>query len=172
MKKILFYLLIVLASSSCRPDIEPLFSMPLEANFEIPAGLAGILTHTFIIRDVPNPLEGLLKTLNIDSSRISTIRPGRGELEARFTATNYQFIDRVSILMVDPDDIDNRREIYYLDYNNDNNNDSSLRLLSAVSDVEELMRKTFFDLEVKLTFRSFSPTLIENRLIFELQVFE
>jgi hypothetical protein len=144
----------------------------MEANFEIPAGLAGILTHTFIVRNVPNPLEGLLQNFNIDSSRVTAIRPGRGQLEARFTATNYQFVDRVSILMVDPDDIDNRREIYYLDFNNDNNNDSELRLLSAVSNVEELMKKDFFDLEVKLTFRSFSPTLIENRLIFELQVFE
>jgi hypothetical protein len=146
--------------------------MPLEAEFEVPAGLAGILTHTFIIRDVLNPLEGLLQTLNIDSSRIANIRPGRGEIVSRFTETNFQFVDRVSIFLVDPDDIEIRREIYYLDFNNDNSNDNSLQLLSAVADVEELMKKDVFDLEVKLTFRSFSPTLIENRLIFELQVFE
>lgn len=172
MKKILVYFLLAIGLSSCRPDIEPLFNMPLEVDFEIPPGLSGILTHSFVIQDINNPLNGYLTTFNVDISEISLIQAGRGELNARFGETNYQFIDRVSIFLVDSDNPEIQREIYYLDFNSDTNNDSTLPLLSALSNVNELMQKETFDLEIKLTFRSFSPRLIENRLIFNLQAFE
>ncbi len=172
MKKFLFYLLMALGITSCRSDIEPLFSMPMEVDFEIPAGLAGILTHTFIIRDVKSPLDAFLETFSVDKTQIASVTAGRGELAAIFSETNYQFIDRVSIFIVDSDDVDIRREIYYLDFNNDTSNDNALELLTATSDVASMLEKGSFDMEVKLTFRSFSPTNIQNRLIFELQVFE
>ena len=172
MKKILFYLLMVLGFASCRPDIEPLFTMPLEVDFEIPAGLAGILTHTFIVRDITNPLDAFLETFAVDTSQIAIIQAGRGELDARFSETNYQFVEKVSIFMIDSENPNIRKEIYYLDFNNDSNNDRSLPLLTALSDVEDILRKDTFHMEIKLTFRSFSPTFIENTLIFELQVFE
>lgn len=172
MKKILFYVLIVLGFASCRPEIEPLFTMPLEVEFEIPAGLPGILTHTFIVRDVNNPMDAFLETFSVDTSQIASVLAGRGELNARFSETNYQFIDQVSIFMVDAADPTIKREVYYLDFNNDSNNDQTLRLLSAISDVESILKNDTFHMEIKLTFRSFSPTLVENTLIFELQVFE
>ncbi|GLR17739.1 hypothetical protein GCM10007940_23540 [Portibacter lacus] len=146
--------------------------MPLEVDFEIPPGLSGILTHSFVIQDIKNPINGFLSTFNVDTSQIKTIQAGRGELNARFGETNYQFIDRVSILLVDSDNPEIQREIYYLDFNSDTNNDTTLPLLSALSNVNDLMKKETFDLEIKLTFRSFSPRLIENRLIFNLQAFE
>jgi len=130
------------------------------------------LSHTFVVKDINNPLDAFLETFAADTSQITSIQAGRGELNARFSETNYQFVDRVSIFMIDSENPNIRKEIYYLDFNNDSSNDQTLRLLTGLSDVEDILKKDTFHMEIKLTFRSFSPTFIENRLIFELQVFE
>lgn len=172
MNKILFYLLIAVGLVSCRSEVEPLFRMPLEVDFTIPAGLSGILTHTFIVQDVANPLETYLASTNVDTSEIKTIQGGRGELSSVFSETNYQFINRVSVWMLDTDDPNIRKEIHYLDFNQDTDNDSRLRLLTSISNVEEILKKSTFDMEIKLEFRSFSPREIKNRFIFDLEAFK
>ncbi|WP_235298126.1 hypothetical protein [Portibacter marinus] len=172
MNKILLYLLIAVCLSSCRSEIEPLFSMPLEVDFTIPAGLSGVLTHTFIIQDVANPLDTYLKSTNVDTSEIRTIQGGKGEITSVFSETNYEFVNRVSVWMVDPDDPRIRKEIHYLDFNQNNNNNARLRLLTSISNVEDLLKKKTFDMEIKLEFRSFSPQEIKNRFIFDLEAFQ
>ena len=157
---------------SCRPEVEPLFTMDLEADFEIPAGLGSLLTHTFIVRDVKNPIDAYLNTFGVDTSSITSIQAGRGELNAIFSSTNYEFVNRASVWMVSSQDPDKRRELFYLDFNNNNNSANSLRLLSSVSNVKEFFEEDYFNIEVKLEFRGFSPTLIENRLTFSLIALE
>lgn len=156
---------------SCRPEVEPLFTMDLQADFDIPAGLSGILTHTFIIRDYDNPLDGYSSTFGVDTSRIKAIQAGRGELVPIFGGASYDFVEKVSVWMVDSENPNLRREIFYLDFNNNQNN-SGLRLLSSTSNVKDMMTKETFDLEIKLTLRRISPQLIENRLIFSLLALE
>ena len=156
----------------CRSEVEPLFEMNMDADFDIPAGLSGILTHTFIIEDVINPLIAYTQNTGIDTSQIRSIQAGRGEITAIFNSTNYDFVDRVSVWVVDPNNVERRKEIYYLDFNNNQNNDNSLRLLSASSNVKDILTDNTFNMEVKLTFRRISPQLIENRLIFSLLALE
>lgn len=172
MKKFLFLLVISVSLFSCRSEVDPLFTMNMEVEFEIPAGLGSLLTHTFVIRDVKSPLESYLTTFGGDSNSIASIQAGRGELTALFSASNYQFVNRVSVWMVSSENPDIRKELYYLDFNNDNSNDGSLKLLSAVSNVQSIVDNDTFHMEVKLEFRSFSPTTIENRLIFSLVALE
>lgn len=168
MNRNLAYLILILCFASCKPEVDPLFTMDMEVEFEIPAGLGSLLTHTFVIRDVKNPLDSYLQTFGGDESTIASIQAGRGELTALFSSSNYEFVNKVSVWMVSSENPDIRRELYYLDFNNDNNNDNSLKLLSAVSNVQSILENDTFDMEVKLEFRSFSPTTIENRLIFSL----
>ncbi len=170
--KYFILLLVITGLFSCRPEVEPIFTMDMEVDFEIPAGLGTLLTHTFVIRDVKNPLDAYLQTFGGDTSAIQSIQAGRGELVSIFSTTNYEFVNRVSVWMVSSSDPNIRRELYYLDFNNDNNNDNRLQMLSAISNVKELLLDETFDLEVKLEFRNFSTTLIENRLIFDLVALE
>ena len=171
MKKYFFLIAIIVGLSSCRPEVEPLFTMPLEAEFEIPAGLGSLLTHTFVIRDIPNPLQTYLQTVNVDTSQITSLQAGRGQIEAIFSTSDYEFVNKVSVWMVSSSDPNMRRELYYLDFHN-GTNDSRLKLLSAISNVKDLLADRTFDIEVKLEFRSFSPRLIENRLIFNIIALE
>ncbi len=173
MRSLIYILFIgsLLQFFSCRPEVEPLITMDLQADFDIPAGLSGILTHTFIIRDYDNPLDGYASTFGIDTSRIKSIQAGRGELVPIFGGASYDFVEKVSVWMVDRDNPNIRKEIYYLDFNNNQNN-SGLRLLSATSNVKDMMEKETFNLEIKLTLRRISPQLIENRLIFSLLALE
>ena len=168
----LAFFLMILSLTSCRKEFDPLFTMNMEAEFEIPAGLSSILTHTFIIRDIKNPLPAYLETFGVDTSQINSIQAGRGELSALFSSTNYEFVNKVSVWMVSPDNADYRKELYYLDFNTDNDNDYTLRLLSSIANVKDLLENDTFNLEVKLEFRGFSPRLIENRLIFNLIAIE
>jgi len=146
--------------------------MPFEVDFTIPAGLSGILTHTFIIQDVNNPVETYINSTNVDTSEIRVIQGGKGELTSVFSETNYEFINRVSVWILDPDNPNIRKEIHYLDFNQDNDNDARLRLLTSISNVQDLLNKKTFDMEIKLEFRSFSPGEIKNRFIFDLEAFQ
>ena len=157
---------------SCGRQVDPLFTMDMEVNFEIPTGLSSILTHTFVINDVFNPLESYLSAFGVDTSDITTIQAGRGEFAAQFISTDYNFIQRVSIWMVSNSNPNLRSEIYYLDFNSGNNSNNTLKLLSAVSNVKEQLREETFTLEIKLEFSQITTRLIENKFIFKLIALE
>ncbi len=173
MCKFILLLFILPILISCKPEVEPLFTMNLEVDFDIPAGLSNILTHTFVIRDIKNPKGAYLKTFGVEEQKISSIQAGRGEITSLFSTTDYDFVNKVSVWIVSSKDPDIRREMYYLDFNNNNSNkEGTLKLLSAVSNVKDLLDEETFDIEVKLEFRSFSPRFFENRLIFSLIALE
>lgn len=157
--------------TSCSKEVVPIFTMGIEADFEVPAGLSSVLTHTFVIKNIKSPLDAYLDSYAVSKDDITAIQAGKGEIVSLFSSTGFDYVERVSVWMVDADDPDFRKEIYYLDFNN-GNNDTSLRLLSGLPNVLPILAKDTFTLEVKLKFRGFSPAQSENRIVFNLLAIE
>ena len=154
-------LLFVLSLLGCTSGGERLFDIELEADFTIGAGLNTFDTHYFIVRRVPTRIQNFLG--NTDPSLVGQILPTRAELTAPFTTIDFSIVREVSIWAVSIEDPNKRKEIFYQD-RIDFDEQRELRLFSSLSEVKDIFFEERFDLEIRLNFRTFTPTEIETRL--------
>ena len=150
------------ANTKCGTTEEPLFVMALEAEFTIQPGLNAFDTHFFIVRNVPTRIDNYLNSA-VDTSIIDRILPNRAELNAKFVNIDWALVREVQILVVDPLNPNNKKEIFYHDrINLDNVNE--LQLLSSLSEVKDILLQDWINLEIRLNFRRPTPVEIESRL--------
>lgn len=136
--------------------------MDIEAEIEVGAGLNTLDTHYFLIRRVPTRIQTYLTGL--DESIIGEILPRRAEIIAPFDNIDFGIVQEVSIWAVSITDSELRKEIFYQDRIN-LNDQKELRLFSSLSEVKDILLNDHVDLEVRFKFRAFTPTQIETRLI-------
>ena len=100
----------------------------------------------------------------LDESTIGEILPRRAEITAPFDNIDFGIVQEVSIWAVSTTDSELRKEIFYQDRIN-LNDQKELRLFSSLSEVKDILLNDHVDLEVRFKFRAFTPTQIETRLI-------
>lgn len=161
MKNYLLGLLIVLTGVSCGGGETPLFVMELETELLIPAGLNSLDSHYFILRDVPTRIANYPITTFNDIDRIQS---SRASLEGRVQELDYSVIDQITIEVVSKSDPSNQKEIFY----NERipfREQTELKLLSSLSDVSDILTEDLIDLEIRLIFKTFTPTEFDTRLL-------
>ncbi len=163
-----FFLLVSIFA--CEKERLPLYEVNMDADFVIPSGLNTIATHVFLIRDVPTNYKFSADTRNIDTSSITNIQSARGLMRAKFSSVDYDFISRVSVYAVSRKDPTLRREMYYLDFVPLETNEE-LKMLSSTSELKEILKEEFIDVEVRLNFRAFTGPALPTRLVFGYAVF-
>lgn len=135
--------------------------MLLEADFIIAPGLNTFDTHYFIVKNIPTRIKNY-SALGNDST-IGQIYPNRAELNARFTNIDWALVREISIWAVSTNDPKVKKEIFYHD-RIELQNVKELKLLSSLSDVKDLLTQDVVDLEIRMNFRTFTPSDIESRL--------
>ena len=145
----------------CGSDEQRLFDIELEADFTIGAGLNTFDTHYFIVRRVPTRIQNYL--LNLDPSLVDQILPTRAEITAPFNTIDFSIVREVSIWAISTRDPSVKKEIFYQD-RIDFGEQKELRLFSSLSEVKEIFLEDKFDLEIRLNFRTFTPTEIDTRV--------
>ena len=161
-----FFLLIMISGigslifSSCSTGGDPLFDMPIEARFDIQAGLDNFQTHFFIIRRVPTFAEryGIA-----ERDGIRRINAGRGLLTAQFNAVDWGNVREISIHVSGSNDLENAREVFFQD-RIDFSGVEELRLFSSLSEVKDILLQDFVDIEVRINFRRTTIQEIDARL--------
>jgi hypothetical protein len=146
--------------TSCTDTQNKLFDMTIEADFVIPPGLNTLDTHYFIIERVPTRFRNFLLG---SPDEIDQILSENAVLSARFTSVDWSIIREISVMAVSINDPNDKREIFYynlLDFNQRN----ELRLIRSLPDVRDILNQDFFNLEVRLNFRTITPVEIESRL--------
>ena len=146
---------------SCSNGAEPLFDIELEADFTIGAGLNTFDTHFFIIRNVPTRIQSFLGT--VDEDLIGQILPTRAQITAPFTSIDFSIVREVSVWAVSSADPNIKKEIFYQD-RIEFNEQEDLKLFSSLSEVKDILTEDDFDLEIRFNFRTFTPTNIDSRL--------
>ena len=153
---------------SCSKSSEAVFDIDIETFFSIPAGLNSIDTHYFIVRDVPTRINAI--NPNATSDNISSVKANRGRLSGRFQNIDYRFVDRIAITAISQSDPDFRREIFWMDFIPlDQSGD--LELFSSLPEVKDILLEELIDLEIRLTFRTFTPTTIDSRIFLNFKGF-
>lgn len=153
----------VLFTSSCKKDSDPLFTMDTEARFTIPAGLNTVETFFFQIRDVPTFFDVFSSTVNLDSVEITQLIGRDCNMKPVSEAIDLDFIHSMNIFILNPSDSTDRYEIFFMDvieFGSKNN----IRLFNSVVDVQEFMRRERVDLQVEVTFRQVTFRTVEYEL--------
>ena len=166
----LFCFVLIVSALSCEKERVPRYEVNMDAEFEIQSGLNTIATHIFVIRNVPTNYKISADNRGVDTSSINNIQSGRGLLRAKFGSADYDFISRVSIYALSKTDPNLRREMYYLDFVPLETNDE-LRMLSSTSELKEILKEEFIDVEVRLNFRQFTGPNLPTKFVFGYAVF-
>lgn len=163
MKQFFFAILLITLSAGCGGDELTFEEVRMQADFEIPVGLNTIEAHFFVIREVPTFYQQNLNARGIDPSNVTNISSANGRLLQIFNQVDLDFISSITIDAISRKDNSLRAEMFY----NEQipfTQGPELRMLSSSSELSEIMKDDLIDLEVRLTFRSFSTVKTECRL--------
>jgi len=171
MRRILLFVLVVSCLNGCKDDQTELFQMEIQTDFTIDASLSTVLTHYFPINNVPTNF--MTYAAATDTATIGSIRSFSCELFSVFNPVNYEFIQEISILAIDPSDSNIRRELFYLDPNPiGNGTNNELQLFSSLPNHKDLLTQDLINLEVRVRLRYNSPTSSDNRMILRFKAFD
>ncbi|MDG2450520.1 MAG: hypothetical protein P8M34_12805 [Saprospiraceae bacterium] len=155
-------LLIIVSFLSCTKDAPTLFRIEAEAAFVIAPGLDNIRTHIWPLRNIRTNIG----TLASESTRelVDGIYANTAVVQSPFVNFDFRQINMASINIWDPQNPEDKREVFFMDRQN-NNRREELQLFSSLSEVKDILLNDTFDAEVKIRFLTFTPTEIESRLI-------
>lgn len=154
---------------SCTDNTPALFNMQMEVDFTIPAGLNTLDTHVFILRNVPTRVQSYIGNANRDN--ITRVLANRARLTGLFTAIDYAIIDQITIDVINQEDPEDLREVFWMSPV-PLNQEGDLNLFSSLSEVKEMMLQETADFEVAIRFRTFTSRPLESRLFMDFSVFD
>jgi len=153
-------LVFVLFSFGCTKESgRHLMDMSYEVRYDIPAGLDNITTHYFIINDISTQFVERLNISGASEDEIIKIEPKNCKIEPLFQNVDYGFIQDISIRLFNDDNP--KSEAFYLE-NIKFNEPGELKLLNSLTNLKEILSNSKFDLEIRINFKTFTPTTSEN----------
>lgn len=155
---------------SCEKEVPIKYEVRLDGEFEIPLGLNTIETHYILVRKVPTFFIYNAQRFNADTSSITNIQASKGLLRAKFGDAEFDFVERISVWAVSIKNPNLKREMYYLDFNPLNTREE-LRMLSSTSELKQIMKEEFIDIEIRLNLRRFPSSNIRTVIDFGYAVF-
>lgn len=146
---------------SCSNTVEELYLLQIEARFDIPAAANTFDTHYFIIDRVPtfhSTFQG-----NVDPNSVTGILPQRALIDATVFDFDWSNVSRAAVYLSPIGNIDDRHEVFYLERIGFNEM-KDLKLLSSITNVQDLLQQEFVTVQVALQFRSITPTEISSQI--------
>ena len=138
-------------------------------DFDIAPGLNTFDTHFFVVSPFASVYNEKLAVFGRSPSDVVAVEAKEAILSSTFGDVNLYFIHQISVYIFDPFNPSEKIEFFYLDPTQFKNS-TSWRLFPGLADVTDWMEKDFFGIEIRLTFREVSPSLIPMRLEFDLRV--
>ncbi|MEE9373932.1 MAG: hypothetical protein V3V00_12850 [Saprospiraceae bacterium] len=158
-KKVIF--LLSLSFLSCTKNAPILFEIETEGAFVVAPGLDNIQTHIWTIKNIRTNVNALTNETTRDL--VEGMFASTAVIEAPFTDFDFRLVNMVTINIWDPNNPNDKREVFFMDRRN-NNQREELQLFSSLSEVKDILFKDRFDAQVKIRFATFTPTIIESRL--------
>ena len=160
MKQITSILFSLCLLASCSQNDEPLFIMPTQTDFQIPAGLNTIETHFFVQKNVSTFFQSVSTA---DTSAISQIIARRATLRPIFDVLDLDYINSVVVYVLDPLDPNQKDEIFFREPI-ELGNKQEINLFSSSPNVKKYLVNDFMNLEVAINFRQLPTRTIDFRL--------
>ncbi len=151
---------------SCTDDNPVLFTFPVEERFILPAGLNIFTRHVFIERDVIGRYQEALSSSQFSDADVIEIQPGRARLVGVRGDEFFGNIDEVIISVIDRNNPDSKREIFFRE-DVRLNEEGTLDLFGSLSEVKDWVSGERFDLEIVFIFRQ--VTSVTQELLIDLE---
>lgn len=171
MRLMYFVIIIGLLTASCKKRENEVFTVEMEARLNIPGGLDNILTHVFVIEDIPNIFEAVAQQNGYNVEDIARVNPATAEISGVFEQNTYSFIDRVAINITKTNDNTTSREIFFQEIIALNHT-GPLQLFGSLVDIKPYLLEEGYDLEIEMRFRQPTTGLLENRLQFSFVAYD
>lgn len=163
-------LFLAVGMMSCKKDRrQQLLIMHEFVDFTIQPGLNNIDTHIYTFSPKFSTLQSRLAQAGYTLDDVVSIEGRRATLSGVFGDVDLDFIHRVSLLIYDPSNPQNRQEFFYMDPVPFKSK-TEIDLFPGISNINEWLERDYFGLELRLNFRQISPSLIAMRLEYEVQV--
>jgi hypothetical protein len=172
LKPVFFLLLlgvVAMSSFQCRDRLGAGFDMNFQRDFEIQAGSPPNTVLVFPIEYVPSDTQAYFTAHKVTADDIARVRAVRGQAVGLFSDTGFGFVDLLSVWLVDPFNPDNRKEIFYREFDIPLNQGNNLTLLAGLADVRQIVLGGLFHIEVVMRLRDPAPAAIPIRIIFDLR---
>lgn len=167
MKKLFILLLVPFLFSDCGKDDDlVLFSIPVNANFEIRAGLNTFETHIFEILNFESQLDSILAFNNLTRADINSIDPEVAEFQVLSAGGRYDFLQEVSIELFTLDNFgqdDVVKEVFWRPQV-PNNSGTTLGVAGTLVNAQPFFEEDLFNIRVKLLVREITTQFITTRL--------
>ncbi len=170
------YLLFVLCIIACGDNTQSLLEVKNQTDIQLIAGQGVISTHYYANFDVPTLWQSHITGSGIDTDAIGEIVANRATLQSVF-GEDLNFVDRVSIYAYpnDPVAYQNNQlvgtEIFFLDFV-EFGSKTEIQLFGNLTVLNDIITEDRMIIEVRLNYRSITPTNINVRLNMEFSVFE
>ncbi|MBK9255446.1 MAG: hypothetical protein IPM42_08165 [Saprospiraceae bacterium] len=155
--------------TACEKETPFLYEVNLDANLDIPPGLNNVVTHIFVLRDLPTFYAQSAEARGLNPTTLKSVRAARGLLRTDFQSVDLDFIDRISVFAVSKKDPNEKREMFYVD-NVPFGIGEELKMLSSTTELINIISEELIDVEIRINIRSFSGTTIRTKLIFSYAV--
>jgi hypothetical protein len=164
------YCFIILASTlfglmACNPQEEELFEMQMELDFNLISGLNSFETHGFIIEDITSTFQSIAASKGVSLDNIGRLSPTIATLEGVFVNYDYSIIEWITIDLVNSEDENDKREIFYQEII-PLNHDGPIQLFGSITDLQNVLKNDFYDLHIEVKLKSPTTTLLENRIVY------
>jgi len=158
-------LLVLMASLSCRKDTDRVrFDMLYpEVYFTIPAGLNPFLIHYIELRDLPLNRAFYFNLNEVKDSASVKILPRNARISSFLGDVDFDFIDRISILVASADKPDQFFELFYRDQI-PLNTGPFLDLVPTLLDLQQIASSDRIHLRIRMQLRAPTPVFVESRL--------
>jgi len=150
-------LFLILASfgvllNGCGKDTNKKFTLRLDTNFDVPAGLNVLDAHYFIIRGLLTNYSSIINKNTIPAGAQIRLEPERASLEDLFNQTDLDFIDKISVRIFTNDNPTDKPECFYLE-NIPLNVDNYMDLFPTSFDANPFLESPEINVEVKITLK-------------------
>lgn len=169
----IFYLLSMICCVgflSCEKETPVRYTTNLDVEFDIPSGLNTVETHYFILKNVPVFYKQNASNYNTDTASIQNVIASKGLIRSTYLDIDFDFVSRISVYAVSRKNPALKREMFYLDQV-PLATGKELRMLSSTTQLKDLLKEEFVDIEVRINVRNFVPQPIRARLEFGYAVF-
>ena len=157
--------------SSCKEKETEVFSFTNEVQFNINAGLDNVLTHIFVIEDLPSTFEAAAVQNGFSLEEISRVNTSTAEFRGIFEDGEYSNIQRVAVNIIDPAGEYPTQEIFFQEII-DINHTGPLQLFGSLSNVKDILTRDRYNIEIELQFRAPTTRFLENRFIYNFVAFD
>jgi hypothetical protein len=164
----IFKIFLLLAALSmvqaCTKDRQVLFDIPMQVQFEIPAGLSPFQTHFQLITNVPTNIDGLKRQFNIAVDQNLVILPESAILSSPLRNHNYDFLVEFGISLYDGIDPEDDAEAFLSDQI-PLNAGKNVIIIPFNDDLTHYVDQPVVNLKIWYRTRTITPSFVDSQLV-------